>query len=124
MKIEHIALTISDPDEINNFYHDILGMDKVKSFTLNKNLAVNIFGLGTEPSVYELQKDDLILEIFVTPKQKKENFDHICLVVSEREKLFNKAKQNSYECIRKERQDFDLMFIKDKSGNIFEIKEK
>jgi len=71
MKIGHIAFTISDPDEINNFYHNILGMDKVKSFTLNKNLAINIFGLNAEPSVYQLQKNDLILEIFVTPKQKK-----------------------------------------------------
>jgi catechol 2,3-dioxygenase-like lactoylglutathione lyase family enzyme len=124
MKIEHVALTISNPDEINNFYHDILGMNEVKSFTLDKNLAVNIFGLNAEPSVYQLQKDDLILEIFITPKQKKENFDHICLVVSDRETLFNKAKQNSYGCIRIERQVYDLMFIKDKSGNIFEIKEK
>ncbi len=124
MKIGHVAISISDKEEINNFYHDILGMNEVKFFTLDKNLAVNIFGLNAEPSVYQLQKDDLILEIFVTPKQKKENFDHICLVVSDREKPFNKAKQNSYECIRIERQVYDLLFIKDKSGNIFEIKEK
>ena len=124
MKIEHVALTISNPDEINNFYHDILGMNEVKSFTLDKNLAVNIFGLNAETSVYQMQKNDLILEIFVTSKQKKENFDHICLVISDRETLFNKAKQNSYGCIRIERDVFDLMFIKDKYGNIFEIKEK
>ena len=30
MKIEHIAITIIDEQEIENFYIDILGMTKIK----------------------------------------------------------------------------------------------
>lgn len=41
-----------------------------------------------------------------------------------REELVAKAEQNNYKCIRIEREISDLIFVKDKSGNIFEIKEK
>jgi hypothetical protein len=36
--------------------------------------------------------------------------------------LINKAIAANYECLRIERKYADLVFIKDKSGNIFEIK--
>lgn len=124
MKLEHIALSISDPEEVRNFYQDILGMTEVKAFTLKKSLAKNIFGLDEEASVFLLQKDNLFLEVFIRQEANKRSFNHICLTVNDRETLFRKAKQKDYECIRIERDTYDLIFIKDRSGNIFEIKEK
>lgn len=124
MKLEHIALSISDPEEINNFYVDILGMIETKTFVLSRALAKSIFDIEEEVSVFLLEKNGLLLEIFLAPGQKKHHFNHICLTVNDRETLFNKAAQNAYECIRIEREAFDLIFIKDKIGNIFEIKEK
>jgi len=124
VKLEHIALSISDPEEINNFYEDILGMKETKTFILSKALAKSIFDIEEEISVFLLEKDGLFLEIFLEPGQKKHRFNHICLAVNDRETLFSKAAQNAYECIRLEREAFDLIFIKDKIGNIFEIKEK
>ncbi len=123
MKLEHIALSISDPEEINNFYGDILGMKETKTFVLSRALAKSIFDIEEEISVFLLEKDGLFLEIFLAPGQKKHHFNHICLIVNDRETLFSKATQNTYECIRIEREAFDLIFIKDKIGNIFEIKE-
>ncbi|MBC8486375.1 MAG: hypothetical protein H8D45_10090, partial [Bacteroidetes bacterium] len=52
-----------------------------------------------------------------------QGFDHICLAIKDRETLITKAEAQNYECIRRKRDIFDLIFIKDKSGNIFEIKE-
>jgi catechol 2,3-dioxygenase-like lactoylglutathione lyase family enzyme len=124
MKLEHIALSISDPKEVRNFYQDILGMTEVKAFTLQKSLAYDIFGLDEEASVFLLQKDSLFLEVFVRLEANKRSFNHICIAVNDRETLFRKAKQKDYECIRIERDSYDLIFIKDNSGNIFEIKEK
>ena len=123
MKLEHIAISISDPEEVKNFYQDILGMREVKSFTLQKSLAYDIFGLDEEASVFLLQKNDLFFEVFMRQEANKQSFNHICLSVNDRETLFRKAKQKDYECIRIERDTYDLIFIKDKSGNIFEIKE-
>ena len=123
MKLEHIALTISEPADIKDFYLDILGMKEVKNFVLNKVLANKIFGVNKEISVFLLQKDDISLEIFILHGQSKRSFEHICLAVNDREELVENCLKQNYECIRIERDLFDLIFLKDKSGNVFEIKE-
>ena len=123
MKLEHIALTVTDPAEVENFYHDILGMSEVSNFILKKDLAVRIFGIDREISVFLLKKDELLLEIFLMPEQRKHYFDHICISIKNREEFIEKAAQNGYEYIRLNRKYADLMFIKDRSGNTFEIKE-
>lgn len=123
MKLEHIALTITDPAEIKDFYYNILGMSEVRNFVLEKDLAREIFGIDKETSVFLLQKDELLLEIFLLPEQHKQNFEHICISIKKREEFIEKAAQNAYKYIRLNRKYTDLIFIKDKSGNIFEIKE-
>ncbi len=45
MKLEHIAISIDDFVEIKNFYHNILEMNEVRNFILNKALALKIFGI-------------------------------------------------------------------------------
>ena len=122
MKLEHIAITVSEPADIKDFYLDILGMKEVKKFVLNKVLANKIFGINNETLVFLLQKEDIFLEVFVTPEQKKQSFEHICFAVNNREELVENCLRQNYECIRIERDLFDLVFIKDRSGNIFEIK--
>lgn len=123
MKLEHIALTIFEPDEINNFYQDLLDLKLEKTFHLSKKLADKIFHIAKETSVFILQKENLRLEVFVTFGQKERSFNHICLSVKNREELLLNAENKNYDCIRIKRDVFDLMFIKDKYGNIFELKE-
>ena len=122
MKLEHIAISVSDKSEIKEFYYNILEMNEVRSFILNKALARQIFNIAEEVSVFLMQKDELLFEIFVTKKQYKQGFRHICISIKNREELIKKAEQKAYKCIRIKREFSDLVFIKDKSGNIFEIK--
>ena len=123
MKLEHIALTISEPADIKDFYLDILGMKEMKNFILNKSLANKIFNIDKEVSVYLLQKNDISLEMFILPGKNKHSFEHVCFAVNDREMLVENSLKQNYECIRIERDLFDLIFLKDKSGNVFEIKE-
>ena len=123
MKLEHIALTISGQGEINNFYQNILGFEQTKTFTLSKNLSGKIFDIFIDTPVFLMQKDKLVLEIFVYPDYVKQSLNHICLSVKDRETLVAKAKTQNYDCIRIKREVFDLILIKDRSGNIFEMKE-
>lgn len=124
MKLEHIALSITDPEDIKNFYQDTLGMDKVKDFVLNKSLANDIFGINKDTEVFLLQKELLFFEIFVVDTISTSNFNHICLAVDDRKTVIKHAEQNGYPVICKKRKNSDLIFIKDKSGNIFELKDK
>ena len=123
MKLEHIALSISDYEEIDKFYTNILGMKQIKNFVLRKELAANIFEINEEITVFLLQKDKVIFEIFITTEYRKKAFDHICISIKNREKFIDKVLLNGYNVIRIEREIFDLIFVKDKDGNVFEIKE-
>ena len=123
MKLEHIALNITDPKEVIDFYHNVLGMVEIKNFKLEKGLTKYFFNIHKNTLVYLMQKDDVLLELFVNNESLNFGFGHICIKVEDREAIVEKAKDNSYKCIRREREYFDQIFISDKSGNIFEIKE-
>jgi len=123
MNLQHIALNIVDIEEINNFFIDVLEMKTVKSFVLKHSLAQKIFNIHKETTVYILQKNNLFFELFVSNEKLKQGFNHICISLKNREELINKSKAAHYEHIRIKREYSDLLFIKDKSGNVFEIKE-
>ncbi len=123
MKIEHIALNITDSKEVKNFYQNILGMVKVRNYELDKDLAKQFFNIRKNTSVYLMQRDNLMLELFVNSKSYNHGFNHICIVLKNRESAVSEAVDNSFKCVRRKREYFDQIFISDKSGNIFEIKE-
>jgi catechol 2,3-dioxygenase-like lactoylglutathione lyase family enzyme len=123
MNIEHIALTITDHKEIKEFYKEILGFAEIRSFILQKELAREIFGFGKESRVFHLQTNDLMLELFLIPERFENVHNHICFSVPNREAIVNKAIRDGYECIRVRRQHSDMIFLKDKSGNLFELKQ-
>ena len=123
MKLEHIALTITDYNEIKQFYHEVLGMNELRSFRLDKPLVRDIFGIEKSTTVVQVQKDELLLEIFVTPEQCDHPYHHICISTTHREEIVKRAIQHSYNCIRLKRQNSDMIFISDHSGNMFEVKQ-
>jgi len=123
MNLEHVALNIADPEEIESFYCEILGMSEIRHFVLDKNLAREIFGIEKETTVFQLQKNEILLEIFIIPERFENGFSHLCISISNREEIANMADQNGYSCMRLKRGDSDMIFIMDKSGNIFELKQ-
>ncbi|MGC9375106.1 MAG: VOC family protein [Bacteroidales bacterium] len=123
MKLEHIAITIDNSDEIINFYERILGMEQARNFVLDKTLSAKIFGVHKNLPVYLMKREDLVLEIFIY-KQNLQSVNHLCISVENRENLIKEVQAKGYETIIIEREQPDLVFIKDKSGNIFEIKQR
>lgn len=122
MKLEHIALTVNHENEIRDFYQDVLGMEPARTFTLNAELAFSIFGADHEVPVFLLEKEGLVLEVFVSANEIPHGFNHICISVPERELFVQNAVDRNYDVTRIERDHGDLVFLSDKSGNVFEIK--
>jgi len=123
LKLLHIALSISHQEDINDFYKEVLGMEEFRSFKIKESHAGRIFGIKKEVPVIQLKSGKLMLELFITKDAVKHAFDHTCVSVNDREAMVEKAIRKNYEVIRIEREDFDLVFVRDKSGNIFEVKE-
>ena len=123
MKLEHVALTIMDQKEIRQFYREILGFSEVRNFDLQEDLAGQIFGIEKDTTVYQLQNGKFFLELFIMPERFEQVYNHVCISVPDRQRILDRAGQYGYECIHIRKQHADLVFIKDRSGNLFEIKD-
>jgi catechol 2,3-dioxygenase-like lactoylglutathione lyase family enzyme len=85
MELGHIALTVTDHNEIQGFYHEVLGMKEIRSFSLDKHLVRHIFGIEETTTVVQLQKDGLLLELFITPEPCDHPYRHVCISTAHRE---------------------------------------
>jgi len=122
--LEHVGLTVFDRSEIKAFYQSLLGLGLQYDFTMPADLSENLFGIPKQTRVYLLSKGNLKLELFISKRKTPRNYTHICISVENRKAFIQKAKQKGYECTVVRREKSDLFFIRDKSNNLFEIKEQ
>jgi catechol 2,3-dioxygenase-like lactoylglutathione lyase family enzyme len=124
IKLNHIGLNIQSKTELVNFYQNILGFHLEHQFELNSAFASNIFGIEKQPEVFYYKNESLYFELFVYPENTTQGFAHICLEVIDRELIAEKCKNKGYQVTRIRRNDkLDILFIRDKAGNIFELKK-
>lgn len=124
MKLSHIALNIRGKEELSDFYQNILGFQPEYQFDLNQDYATKIFNLKIQPDVFLYKKEEIYFELFVYEGTTIPGFAHLCIEVADREIIAKKCEQAGYPVIRINRSNkADLLFIKDKAGNIFELKD-
>ncbi len=122
---EHIGITINEERDIQDFYKDLLGLKEVKKFDLYKDLSEKLFGISTPVSVTLLSSNDFFIELFLTDKKQNPVYNHICISVQNRDNIIKKAKSMGFSVTNIKRESRDgILFIKDNSGNIFEIKQE
>ena len=124
MKVNHIGLDIYPMSEVTDFYVNLLGMKLMRKFELSSELNLAIFGHPDEVEVMVVEKEEVRMELFFSKHRRGKSLQHICLDVADREDLASRAKKSGYVVIRVERPVRNLIFIKDKSGNIFELFEQ
>ncbi len=119
----HVALTINDLSEIKDFYIDILGLELIKKFTLPEEISGKVFNIEKETEVTVVGRNDFAIELFKSNKTSHRDYRHVCIAVSNREQVIKKARENNYPIIIIKRDISDLVFIKDRSDNLFEVKQ-
>ena len=126
MELNHIALTCTSEKNAGKFYGGILGLKKMRSFSIPENLTKQLFGLNKESRVLTYSNGDFSVELFLADKNEAIHpvFDHTCLEVKDREEVIKKCIDVDIEVIKIPRGDSFLLFIRDHDGNLFEIKEK
>ena len=121
--LNHIALQINQENDLKNFYNAILGFEELRRFELNENLSSSIFGLKKKVDVILIRKENLTIELFLTdviiPFQ---GYNHTCLNVNDREQIIQNCRDQNYEVIEIPREKSNLCFVKDHTGNLFELK--
>lgn len=123
MKLKHVGLNIQRKEELVEFYQNILGFQFEYQFDLSAGLCDDIFGVNKQLKVFMYKQEDILFELFVHAVKPGKSFSHICIEVKDREKIATKCEQSSYQVIRIKRIDKpDILFVKDKAENIFELK--
>ena len=126
MKIEHLAVSSNSEEDSDNFFIKLLGLKKLRSFVVSSDLMEQFFKVKKEHKVIRYGNEDVSIEVFITDDKSKvlDKFTHICLVIEDRAKLINTARQMNYEVIKVPRKNSDVfyLFLKDKFDNLYEIK--
>lgn len=128
MKLNHLALNIIDFDEIQSFYINVLGFKHEYDFRIQPDISLKIFGLKKEINVYKISHNNIFIELFLVPDSSftgNNGFAHICFESKNREKILTNASNGGYHATTIIRENHpNLTFIKDKAGNLFEIKDQ
>ncbi|MBD3227915.1 MAG: hypothetical protein GF329_06975 [Candidatus Lokiarchaeota archaeon] len=126
-KIDHFALISHSEVESDRFYTDLLGFKRKYDFKVNSKLLNKIFGINKEIKVIRYGGNNCDLEIFIIKDLKviENSLSHIGIIVENKEKILNRAEVMGYRVNKIPKKDSDsyYLFIKDDSGNYFEIKE-
>lgn len=124
MSLKHVALQCNNVEKTMVFYKKILELELLKTFTLTKVLSKQIFNVEEQVQAYVFGNRDIVFEIFITKKPLDHGFEHVCIEVDDQEDFIKHCREYSVKPLFIEKNDKTLLFIKDFSGNLFEIKEK
>lgn len=119
--LQHIALDICKTD-IEDFYITILGGMLDNNIVLPESAAKNIFQIRKKVQIYFININDITLELFENDVVKRSSFQHICISHDKMMEIYREAKDKGYWTYLRKSKNSNTCFVKDKNGNLFEIK--
>ena len=125
--IKHVALCMDSTDHARSFYQELLHAELVKEFEVSKSLVNQIFSIDIDQeqvSVMVFEIENVLFEIFITKKIVQSRFDHVCISVDNLNVFIKQCQSMNLTVLKIPKNNKTLLFIKDFSGNLFEIKEK
>lgn len=120
--LQHIALEVTDSAGADRFFTGVLGLAKQKSATLEPALNHALFGNNTPVDMVVYGNDDLCIETFVTGCPVTPSYQHLCLFVPDKSRFLDTCRKHDVTIVTAKKGDKELLFIKDPSGNLYEIK--
>jgi len=125
MRQHHAAVTCHSSENADRFYTGILGLEKLKTSLLSKELAEILFDIPMECQIILYGNDDVTIEVFITNTRAFDSdpFVHLCLEVEDKTDFANRCDEAGLIVKRVSRGDATLIFVKDFDGNLYEIKE-
>ena len=123
MKTAHIALQYKDKKEADIWFSKILGLDKEKEFTLKSDLSRDIFGIDRDVDAALYSDGETAFEVFFTGEKPSVYYEHICLVVEEREDFLALCRDEGLQVNEIKKGEKALFFVTDHAGYLYEVKE-
>jgi catechol 2,3-dioxygenase-like lactoylglutathione lyase family enzyme len=122
--LNHVAIKCKDEKEAEIFFTEVLGFPLVKKFSLSGDLSKAIFSINENVDILVYDNDETRFEVFIGPVGKKHGYEHICIEIDDKTEFISRCSKYNIEPITVEKDGKNLLFFRDYSGNLFEIKEK
>ncbi len=122
IQLAHAALAINDVEEINSFYARFLGFQKCYDFKIDAERSNSIFGIKKEIEVIVIENPAIRMEVFVL-EETPARVQHLCFEMKLSQQWLQQAESSPYwQSSFKNSSGNQTVFLKDKCGNLFEIK--
>jgi len=122
--LQHVALQYTDSKKADIFFTKILGLTLEKEFCLSEDLSNEIFKIRENVDIKVYGNEQVTFEIFISQKPKNISYEHTCIEIQNKEKFIERCKRYNIKPMFVKKGEKTLLFVKDFSDNLFEIKEK
>jgi catechol 2,3-dioxygenase-like lactoylglutathione lyase family enzyme len=124
MVFDHIGIVNKSEEEALRFYHDILGLEKIKDSVSTADLSEQLFSISRDIKMVVFSKGSVKVEVFILPgfSHPSPNIPHLGLQIENLDQLLERAKQAGARVITGKRGGKTVYFIQDFSGNLIEVK--
>lgn len=122
--LNHVALQCNDKERAETFFTEVLGLPIKKKFTVTRELSKAIFGIDESVDVEVYDNNETRFEIFITQTEEKRGYGHVCIEIDNKKEFIDRCKQHGIKPMVITKGGKNLLFVRDFSGNLFEIKEK
>jgi len=120
----HVALQCIDKEKTETFFTELLGLPIKKKFTVSSELSEAIFGIYESVDVEVYGNNETIFEIFITQTEENRGYGHVCIEIDNKKEFIARCKEYDVKPMVIAKDGKNLLFVRDFSGNLFEIKEK
>ncbi|MCK5259295.1 MAG: VOC family protein [Thermoplasmatales archaeon] len=122
--LNHVALQCNDKEKAETFFTEVLELPIKKKFTVSRELSEAIFGIDESVDVEVYDNNETRFEIFITQTEEKRGYGHVCIEIDNKKEFIDRCKQYGIKPMFITKGGKNLLFVRDFSGNLFEIKEK
>ena len=120
--LAHVALQSIDEQKADIFFRDILGLKVYKERIMYADRAEKIFGIKQDIKVKSYSNENTVFEIFITNIIPSVQYEHVCIFFENKDDLIKKCIHCGIKVNKANFGEKDYLFIRDFSGNLYEIK--
>jgi len=122
--LNHVALQCSDREKASIFFTQIMKIPKLRDFSITQELSSKIFGINKNIEIDVYDNSEVRFEVFIVDKINKPEYEHVCIDVQDKEEFVDACQKFGLEPFTVKKGERDLLFVRDFSGNLYEVKEK
>jgi catechol 2,3-dioxygenase-like lactoylglutathione lyase family enzyme len=120
--VQHVAVECCSQRHADRFFSSILGLRKIKSTLLSKELSLAIFNIGKEVQFDFYDNGKTSFEVFINEERRDLSYAHICIEVEDKSDFISRCKEQGLDPFFVEKGGKQLLFVRDFSNNLYEIK--